>query len=139
MIWTARGGPAAAAMETATAQLDVRSRELSSWALNVELPANALQPDDPSAAFVAALRRRGATSPKAACPATELPRITSSRLRALLDSGLVRECADGALYVYELPVRGVGHDYPTGRRLVLTLAFWLTAIIVPVVLFQWSQ
>lgn len=114
-------------------------REPSSWAPNVDFPESALQSDDPSAAFVAALRRRGATSPKAACPAPELPRITSSRLRALLDSGLVRECADGALYVYEQPPRVVGREYPTGRRLVLALAFWLAAIIVPVLLFQWSQ
>lgn len=101
-------------------------------------PANVTNTSDPSAAFVAALRQRGATTPGAACPQSELPRISSSRLRELVDSGLVRESADGALYVYERATADGARQLPRGRGLVLAVAFWITAIIVPILLFRWA-
>lgn len=102
------------------------------------IPANLTNTSDSSAAFVAALRQRGATTPGAACPQSELPRISSSRLRELLDSGLVRESADGSLYVYERATADGGRQLPRGRGLVLALVFWITAIIVPILLFKWA-
>jgi hypothetical protein len=96
----------------------------------------------PNAEFLDAMRARGATNPRRACSPSELPRITRSRLQALLDDGIVRECADGALYVYDRPIpvtRIGGRVFPSRRRFVFALVFWIVATIVPIVIINLLQ
>ncbi len=87
-------------------------------------------------AFVADLRQRGAVSPEWACPRDELPRIAGARLRELLDSGLVRESASGALYVYERARPGDAPASTTARPAWMAFIFWVIAVLLPIVLFK---
>lgn len=94
--------------------------------------------------FVDAAEALGATTPAAARPVTELPRLASSELTELVESGLVREAADWRYYVFR--PRGAarwsaaappGTAMTTGR-LMRTVLFWILLVLIPILLLQFS-
>jgi hypothetical protein len=101
-----------------------------------------LSPDD--AEFIAGVRRLGATSPAAARPVAELPRLRASRFDQLLDLGVLREGPVGTFYLYEsspfIGDRAIAPEpMPPGRRLAKVAAFWVLLILVAALFFQLSQ
>jgi len=95
-------------------------------------------------AFLAAADGLGATSPAAARPLAEWPRLPARDLDALVDRGLVREAGAGSYYAHtprrpyaDMPLANgpararrpvwLGHRFKT-------LVFWLVALLIPVVL-----
>jgi hypothetical protein len=99
-------------------------------------------------AFVEGAEALGATAPATARALTELPRLSSAELDALVESGLVREASDRRYYVFrsrrEAPTwqaAGSGAtgyrrgSWPAGRQW-RTLLFWVLFLLIPILLLQ---
>ncbi len=108
---------------------------------NSPFPLSAAQ-----AAFLDAADRLCATSPDGARPLAELPRLSARELDALMDRGLVREAAQRAYYTYTprpdyvdaLPAGSYGRirSIVWNGRAFKALAFWLVALLIPIVLMM---
>ncbi len=98
---------------------------------------------DVDAAFVDAMRQRGATSPATALHDRDLPRLSREQFRELLDRGVLLEGAPGTFYLYEHAV--VASSAPQrprafpARALVKSVLFWLILILIPVIIIQFSK
>ncbi|MFI5311173.1 MAG: hypothetical protein ACHQQ3_08080 [Gemmatimonadales bacterium] len=95
------------------------------------------------AEFLEGMRRLGATSPGAARPDRELPRLSLKHFRSLVDAGVLREAAPGMYYLFEgatppLPASRSPRQLPAGR-LVRTLIFWLLVILLPILFLQYNK
>lgn len=98
-------------------------------------------------AFVERAEALGATAPATARALTELPRLSSAELDALVESGLVREASDWRYYVFRsrraAPTWTAGRAATgyrrgpwTARRYWRTFLFWLLVILIPILLLQ---
>jgi hypothetical protein len=97
-------------------------------------------------AFVEGAEALGATAPATARALTELPRLSSAELDALVESGLVREASDWRYYVFrsrrEVPTWHAARSPATGYRrrpwmagrYWRTLLFWVLFLLIPILL-----
>jgi hypothetical protein len=89
------------------------------------------------------MRRLGATSSATACRDRDLPPLTRGRFQFLLDRGVLREAVPGTYYLYEhaiAPPLALPLPRPTpGRRLIVTLIFWLLIILIPIVMIEFTS
>jgi hypothetical protein len=87
--------------------------------------------------FITAAESLGALSPAAARTSVELPRLSARELTELLDSGIVREAAQGAFYVYPRarppqPLQPTpSRSAATPSRRVKAIIFWLIVLALP--------
>lgn len=99
-------------------------------------------------AFVEGAEALGATAPATARALTELPRLSSAELDALVESGLVREASDWRYYVFRsrreattwqtAGSAATGYrrgSWPTGSYW-RTLLFWVLFLLIPILLLQ---
>lgn len=88
--------------------------------------------------IVQGLLRQRATSPSTAVPVTASS--SSPGFQELVDSGLVREATPpGTFYVYRRALEPRPPARPpalSGRKVLLTIAFWLLVILIPVAFIQ---
>ena len=99
-------------------------------------------------AFVERAEALGATAPATARALTELPRLSSAELDALVESGLVREASDSQYYVFRSrraapswhaagrAATGYRRAPWTASRYWRTFLFWLLVILIPILLLQ---
>lgn len=115
---------------------------------NLTAPSDLPPLSEAQRAFVDSAEALGATAPAAARPLTELPRLSTAELDALVESGLVREASDWRYYVFRshraAPTWHAAGRTATGYRrgpwaagrYWQTFLFWLLVILIPILLLQ---
>jgi hypothetical protein len=100
--------------------------------------ANDLESSD--AAFVAAMRKLGATTAAAALAHRDLPPLARERFTVLVDLGVLREGAPGTFYLFERSAGVRAESDVAGsafRRFAgLRAVFWLAVLLLPILLIQ---
>lgn len=98
---------------------------------------------DSQRAFVTAAESLGATTPATARTGGELPRLSARELVQLLDTGIVRESAEGAFYVYDRarPVSALSptpRDARARRRWLIRMVILFILLLIPILFLRLS-
>ena len=107
---------------------------------------------DSQRAFVTAAESLGATSPAASRTSGELPRISARELGQLLDTGIVRESAQGSFYIYDrarpnsalepspaLEATSSARDPRARRRLIVKMVIMIILLLLPILFLRLSN
>lgn len=87
--------------------------------------------------IVQSLLRQRATSPSTAVPVRDSS--SAPGFQEIVDSGLVREAAPGTFYVYQRalnPDPGARPRSSSAREILVTIAFWMLVILIPIAFIQ---
>lgn len=104
---------------------------------------------DSQRTFVTAAEALGATSPAASRTSGELPRISARELGQLLDTGIVRESAQGSFYIYDrarpdstlesnpaLASTSSARDPRARRRLIVKMVIVMILLLLPILFLR---